>query len=166
MTFGDFSWQNQVFYHDMSWQVIGHHDVSPTIAVRVFCKLLLRQFDKIDMTLGQGQWPRINRKNWWIKPAFLLVKSVGPIYSHFIHANITWLLSVVRLSSVYSMGNGSRQRFCALLEDKELLKKNRRQIFFLDGIILKILVVFRQKRTSDLGKNIYCPLSMSEEKIK
>ncbi len=39
-------------------------------------KLLLRPFDKIDMTLGHGQWPRINRKNGWIKPAFLLGKSV------------------------------------------------------------------------------------------
>ena len=40
-------------------------------------KLLLRPFDKIDMTPRQGQWPRINRINGWIKPAFLLVKSVG-----------------------------------------------------------------------------------------
>ena len=32
--------------------------------------------DKIDMTLGQGQWPRINRNNGWIKPVFLLGKSV------------------------------------------------------------------------------------------
>ncbi len=32
--------------------------------------------DKIDMTLHQGQWPRITRKNGWIKPAFLLGKSV------------------------------------------------------------------------------------------
>ena len=31
---------------------------------------------RIDMILGQTQWPRDSRKNGWIKPAFLLVKSV------------------------------------------------------------------------------------------
>ncbi len=29
-----------------------------------------------DMTVGQGHLPRINRKNGWIKPVFLLGKSV------------------------------------------------------------------------------------------
>ena len=39
-------------------------------------RVYISEPDKIDMTLCQGQWPRINRKNGWIKPVFLLGKSV------------------------------------------------------------------------------------------
>ena len=45
--------------------------------------------------------------------------------------------------------------FCALLEEKKNKKKNSRcQIFFLVGDILKILVVFGQKKLPVWGKNL------------
>ena len=45
------------------------------IRLGVFCKLLSRPFEKVDMTLGQGQKARDTRKNWQFKVAFRLGKS-------------------------------------------------------------------------------------------
>ncbi len=42
-----------------------------------FSKLLSEPFDKMYMTRGQGQWPRVTGKNGSRKVAFLLKKSVG-----------------------------------------------------------------------------------------
>ena len=41
-----------------------------------FCILLSRPFDKIDMTLGQCQWPRVTRRTGPNQCALLLEKSV------------------------------------------------------------------------------------------
>ena len=40
-------------------------------------RTVIRPFDKIDMTLDQGRNPRGTVKNWQIKVAFLLGKSVA-----------------------------------------------------------------------------------------
>ncbi len=42
----------------------------------VFCILLSRPFDKNDMTLGQGQWPRVTGRTGVNQFALLLEKSV------------------------------------------------------------------------------------------
>ncbi len=42
----------------------------------VFCILLSRPFDKIDMTLGQVQWPRVTGRTWVNQCALLLEKSI------------------------------------------------------------------------------------------
>ena len=42
----------------------------------LFRKLLSEPFDKMYMTQGQGQWPRVPGKNGSRKVAFLLKKSV------------------------------------------------------------------------------------------
>ncbi len=42
----------------------------------VFCILLSRPFDKINMTLGQGQWPRVTRRTGVNQCALLMEKSV------------------------------------------------------------------------------------------
>ncbi len=44
---------------------------------RVFCILLSRPIDKIDMTLGHGQWPRVTRRTGVNQCAILLEKSVN-----------------------------------------------------------------------------------------
>ncbi len=46
----------------------------------VFCILLSKPFDKIDMTLGQGQWPRVTGRTWVNQCALLLEKSVHQGY--------------------------------------------------------------------------------------
>ncbi len=55
--------------------------------------------------------------------------------------------------SVYSIGDGSRQRFLCFVKGKKMEKKKLQgsDFFFLVGDILRILVVFGQ--TTDLGIN-------------
>ncbi len=45
---------------------------------KIVWKLLSEPFDKMYMTRGQGQWPRVTGKNGFRKAAFLLKKSVYP----------------------------------------------------------------------------------------
>ena len=71
----------------------------------------------------------------------------------------------LRPFSVYSMGDRSWHRFCALSKEKKLKKNFRSQFSFLVGDIVKILVVFGHKHYG-FGKKSYSLLSMSEEKIK
>ena len=42
----------------------------------VFCILLPRPFDKLDMTMGQGQWPRVTWRTGWNQCALLSEKGV------------------------------------------------------------------------------------------
>ncbi len=48
-----------------------------------FCILLSRPFDKIDMTLGQGQWPRVTGRTGVNQCALLLEKSVVTIRTDY-----------------------------------------------------------------------------------
>ncbi len=61
----------------------------------VFCILLSRPFDKIDMTIGQGQWPRVTGRTRVNQCALLLEKSVCTSSSRWKrndNSNLLWYM--------------------------------------------------------------------------
>ncbi len=63
--------------NDMYSNNLGLRETREEYRNGLFCKLLSEPFDKMYMTRGQGQWPRVTGKNGSRKVAFLLKKSVG-----------------------------------------------------------------------------------------
>ncbi len=63
--------------HSNFLRSLGHRPWPRVIFLNgVFCTLLSMPFDKINMTLGQGQWPRVTGRTGRNQCALLLEKSV------------------------------------------------------------------------------------------
>ncbi len=54
MTFNDFSWQNHVVYHDMSWYIMICHDMTPTNSESILYDGMLQLFRDEPLIIAGG----------------------------------------------------------------------------------------------------------------